>query len=142
MTISRSHSYAIMQYVATIDQIATLFQGKVNFSCSWKCRLNSNSNIWYKIIIRSCAEFQLIHFFCPYLCKLYVIYIIYSFFLTYLFILLIFIWIFFNIYLIYLYLFVYFSYKFIFISGLAGFDNPMRDTKTEEVKRHIGQVRT
>jgi len=23
--------------------------------------------------------------------------------------------------------------------GLAGFDNPMRDTKTEEVKRHIGQ---
>jgi hypothetical protein len=27
-------------------------------------------------------------------------------------------------------------------SGLAGFDNPMRDAKTEEVKRHIGQVRT
>ena len=25
--------------------------------------------------------------------------------------------------------------------GLAGFDNPMRDSKTEEVKRHIGQVR-
>ena len=24
--------------------------------------------------------------------------------------------------------------------GLAGFDNPMRDPKTEEVKRHIGQV--
>ena len=24
--------------------------------------------------------------------------------------------------------------------GLAGFDNPMRDAKTEEVKRHIGQV--
>jgi hypothetical protein len=24
--------------------------------------------------------------------------------------------------------------------GLAGFDNPMRDVKTEEVKRHIGQV--
>ena len=24
--------------------------------------------------------------------------------------------------------------------GLAGFDNPMRDSKTEEVKRHIGQV--
>merc|ERR1719449_277610 len=23
--------------------------------------------------------------------------------------------------------------------GLAGFDNPMRDSKTEEVKRHIGQ---
>merc|ERR1719249_170589 len=23
--------------------------------------------------------------------------------------------------------------------GLAGFDNPMRDTKTEDVKRHIGQ---
>ena len=26
--------------------------------------------------------------------------------------------------------------------GLAGFDNPMRDSKTEEVKRHIGQVRS
>lgn len=25
--------------------------------------------------------------------------------------------------------------------GLAGFDNPMRDPKTEEVKRHIGQVK-
>ena len=25
--------------------------------------------------------------------------------------------------------------------GLAGFDNPMRDAKTEDVKRHIGQVR-
>ena len=25
--------------------------------------------------------------------------------------------------------------------GLAGFDNPMRDNKTEDVKRHIGQVR-
>ena len=25
--------------------------------------------------------------------------------------------------------------------GLAGFENPMRDPKTEEVKRHIGQVR-
>ena len=25
--------------------------------------------------------------------------------------------------------------------GLAGFDNPMRDPKTEEAKRHIGQVR-
>ena len=24
--------------------------------------------------------------------------------------------------------------------GLAGFDNPMRDNKTEDVKRHIGQV--
>ena len=24
--------------------------------------------------------------------------------------------------------------------GLAGFDNPLRDSKTEEVKRHIGQV--
>ena len=24
--------------------------------------------------------------------------------------------------------------------GLAGFENPMRDAKTEEVKRHIGQV--
>ena len=30
--------------------------------------------------------------------------------------------------------------NFLFCSGLAGFDNPMRDTKTEEVKRHIGQV--
>jgi hypothetical protein len=28
----------------------------------------------------------------------------------------------------------------IFCAGLAGFDNPMRDAKTEEVKRHIGQV--
>ena len=26
--------------------------------------------------------------------------------------------------------------------GLAGFDNPMRDNKTEDVKRHIGQVRS
>ena len=25
--------------------------------------------------------------------------------------------------------------------GLSGFENPMRDSKTEEVKRHIGQVR-
>ena len=25
--------------------------------------------------------------------------------------------------------------------GLAGFENPMRDPKTEEVKKHIGQVR-
>ena len=25
--------------------------------------------------------------------------------------------------------------------GLAGFDNPMRDNKTEDVKRHIGQVK-
>ena len=25
--------------------------------------------------------------------------------------------------------------------GLSGFDNPMRDAKTEDVKRHIGQVR-
>ena len=25
--------------------------------------------------------------------------------------------------------------------GLAGFDNPVRDAKTEDVKRHIGQVR-
>ena len=25
--------------------------------------------------------------------------------------------------------------------GLAGFDNPMRDAKTQDVKRHIGQVR-
>ena len=24
--------------------------------------------------------------------------------------------------------------------GLSGFENPMRDSKTEEVKRHIGQV--
>ena len=24
---------------------------------------------------------------------------------------------------------------------MAGFDNPMRDAKTEDVKRHIGQVR-
>ena len=24
--------------------------------------------------------------------------------------------------------------------GLSGFENPMRDAKTEEVKRHIGQV--
>ena len=26
--------------------------------------------------------------------------------------------------------------------GLSGFENPMRDAKTEEVKRHIGQVST
>ena len=25
--------------------------------------------------------------------------------------------------------------------GLAGFDNPMRDNKTEEAKWHIGQVK-
>lgn len=25
--------------------------------------------------------------------------------------------------------------------GLCGFDNPHRDQKTEEVRRHIGQVR-
>lgn len=25
--------------------------------------------------------------------------------------------------------------------GLCGFENPMRDQKTEESKRHIGQVR-
>lgn len=24
--------------------------------------------------------------------------------------------------------------------GLSGFDNPMRDPKTEELKRHVGQV--
>lgn len=24
--------------------------------------------------------------------------------------------------------------------GLCGFDNPMRDQKTDELKRHIGQV--
>lgn len=40
------------------------------------------------------------------------------------------------------------KFKFIFITlsfihfriGLCGFDNPMRDSKTEEMKRHIGQV--
>lgn len=25
--------------------------------------------------------------------------------------------------------------------GLCGFDNPMRDSKTAELRRHIGQVR-
>lgn len=31
---------------------------------------------------------------------------------------------------------IFFSYRI----GLCGFDNPMRDAKTEEVKKHIGQV--
>lgn len=26
--------------------------------------------------------------------------------------------------------------------GLCGFDNPMRDAKTEEIKKHIGHVRS
>lgn len=32
------------------------------------------------------------------------------------------------------------SFFYIFSIGLCGFDNPMRDQKTEEYKRHIGQV--
>lgn len=30
---------------------------------------------------------------------------------------------------------------FFYRIGLSGFDNPMRDPKTEELKRHVGQVR-
>jgi hypothetical protein len=29
---------------------------------------------------------------------------------------------------------------FIYRIGLCGFDNPMRDSKTEEIKRHVGHV--
>lgn len=38
----------------------------------------------------------------------------------------------------------YFLLSLIIISriGLCGFDNPMRDQKTDELKRHIGQVST
>ena len=42
-------------------------------------------------------------------------------------------------YLIFELLYIFLNNYNIFL-GLAGFDNPMRDTKTEEVKRHIGQV--
>lgn len=42
-------------------------------------------------------------------------------------------------------LFIYlFSVLFLCLSlsriGLCGFDNPMRDPKTDELKRHVGQV--
>lgn len=39
-------------------------------------------------------------------------------------------------------LIILFVFFFICRIGLSGFDNPMRDPKTDELKRHIGQVRT
>lgn len=36
----------------------------------------------------------------------------------------------------------FFFLSFVDRIGLSGFDNPMRDPKTEELKRHVGQVCT
>lgn len=37
-------------------------------------------------------------------------------------------------------MFLFLSLSFLCRIGLTGFDNPMRDQKTEEARRHIGQV--